>query len=187
MRFYNAVPDKNILIDVVLKWIVDVVVVLLLAVFCMHYFGEQTEMVGNSMSESLLHHDALLVNRLVYQLTDPKRYDVVVFHKKAEDGEDVSYIKRIIGIPGDTVRIMDGRVYINGNLLNYNEEREGIVNPGLAVDDIYLGEEEYFVMGDNWNSSEDSRSNTVGVVSRDEIEGKIWMVTSPFVRIQLVK
>lgn len=187
MGFYNVMPDKNIPIDIIFKYIVDIAVAILFGVFVMHFMGIQTEVVGNSMSEELLNHDNVLINRFTYNLQSPNRYDVISFSKKNDEGEQVEYIKRIIGLPGDTIQIKEGRVYVNDKQIDYNAKKESIVNAGLAAEQIHLGEEEYFVMGDNWNSSEDSRSNSVGVVELDEINGKIWLIVSPFVRINPVK
>lgn len=187
MGFYNVIPDKNIPVDVILKYIVDIAVAVLLGIFVMHFMGIQTEVVGNSMSGELLNHDNVLINKFTYKLQNPKRYDVISFVKKNDAGEQVEYIKRIIGLPGDQIQIKEGRIYVNDQKIEYNDKRESIVNSGLAAEVIHLGEEEYFVMGDNWNSSEDSRSNSVGIVSAEEIKGKIWMIISPFVRINLVK
>lgn len=186
MRFYNAMPDKNIAIDKIFKWIVDIIVVVIFAVFIMNYVGLRTNVVGNSMAKELVNHDEVLIDTLRYRLTSPSRYDVISFTKKGTDGESMEYIKRIIGLPGETVEIKNGRIYIDNEKLDYNNDMEDIVNPGLAASPVKLSDDEYFVIGDNWNSSEDSRSNMVGNVRTDEIKGKVWLIVSPFVRIGLV-
>ncbi len=186
MRFYNAMPDKNIAIDKIFKWIVDVIVVVILAVFIMNYIGLRTRVVGNSMADELINNDEVLIDTLIYKLKEPSRYDVIAFTKKGTDGESIEYIKRIVGLPGETVEIKNGRIYIDNKMLDYNKDMENIVNPGLAALPVTLSYDEYFVIGDNWNSSEDSRSGTVENVRRTEITGKVWLVVSPFVRIGLV-
>ena len=110
----------------------------------------------------------------------PERYDVIMFNKKEKNGDKVEYIKRIVGLPGETIQIKDGRIYINDKELKYNEKMDDIVNPGLASQKIKLEYDEYFVIGDNWNSSEDSRSNS-------EIKGKVWLISWPFASIKIVK
>lgn len=187
MRFYNAMPDKNIAIDKVFKWIVDIIVVAIFAVFIMNYVGLRTDVVGNSMAKELVNQDEVLIDTLIYRLKTPARYDVIAFTKKGTDGETMEYIKRIIGLPGETVEIKNGRIYIDNEPLDYNSEMEDIVNPGLAASPVKLSDDEYFVIGDNWNSSEDSRSHTVGNIQTDEITGKVWLIVSPFVRIGIVK
>ena len=187
MKFYNAMPDKNIFVDKIFKWIVDVIVVVILAIFFMTYFGQQTNVVGNSMSKKLVNGDKVMINALVYALHSPERYDVAVFTKQEKNGDKVEYIERIVGLPGETVQIIDGRIYIDDKKLDYNSDNDRIVNPGLASEKIKLGYNEYFVIGDNWNSSEDSRSNTVSTVKLSEIKGKVWLISWPFARIKIVK
>ncbi len=187
MRFYNAMPDENIYVDKVFKWIVDLTLVVLLAVFFYTYMCQSVQVIGNSMSDKLENGDHVLVDKISYELSEPKRYDVIAFTKKEKNGEETEYIKRIIGLPGDKVQIIEGRIYVNGKKIDYNSKRDKIVNPGLASQEIELDYDEYFVIGDNWNNSEDSRAGTVSNVKRKEIEGKIWMISWPFVRIKTVK
>lgn len=187
MKFYNAMPDKNIFIDKIFKWIVDIVVVIVLAIFFITYFCGQTKVAGNSMSDTLVNGDTVMINTLSYKMSNPKRFDIVVIEKKEKNGSTSEYIKRIIGLPGETVQIVNGRIYINDKLLDYNEDNDNIVNAGLAAEKIKLDYDEYFVIGDNWNNSEDSRSNTLSNIKLSEIRGKVWLISWPFVRINIVK
>jgi signal peptidase I len=187
MKFYNAMPDKNIFIDKIFKWIVDIVVVIVLAIFFTTYFCQQTKVVGNSMSDILVNGDNVMINTLSYKMSSPERYDIIVFEKKEKNGDTIEYIKRIVGLPGETVQIVNGRIYIDDKILDYNMDSDNIVNAGLASDKIKLDYNEYFVMGDNWNNSEDSRSNTVSNVKLSEIKGKVWLISWPFVRIKIIK
>lgn len=187
MGFYKAIPDRNIYIDRIFKWLIDIVVVIVFAIFFITYFGTQTNVVGNSMNDVLLNGDRIMVNSLSYQISSPKRYDIIVFHKTEKNGDKVEYIKRIIGLPGETIQIADGKIYVNDKELKDLKISEKIVNPGLAKEKIKLDYDEYFVIGDNVNNSEDSRSNTVANVKLNEIEGKVWLVLWPFARIKPVK
>lgn len=187
MRFYNPIPEKNILVDVVVKWVADIVVVCVLALFCYNFFCGQTNVVGNSMNDILLNRDTVMVDSFAYRFDSPKRYDVVAFTKTEKNGDKVEYIKRIIGLPGDRIIIKDGTVYVNDKKISEKYIDAKIVNAGLASEEIKLDYDEYFVMGDNVNNSEDSRFSTVGNVKLDEIEGRIWLVSWPFARIRLVK
>lgn len=187
MRFYKAIPDKNILTDKIVKWIADIAVVMLLALFCINFFCDNTKIVGNSMNDILKNNDMVMINSLSYKISEPKRYDVILFKKTSKAGEKISYVKRIIGLPGETVQIIEGKIYINGKELKDKNIKSDIVNAGLAKDEIYLEYNEYFVMGDNANNSEDSRFSTVGNVKSDEIEGKVWLVAWPFERIRMIK
>lgn len=152
-----------------------VVISLIISYAFTHYIAHQTKVEGSSMNNTLNDGDYLIVEKISYYGHDPERYDIVVFPRS----ENVNYIKRIIGIPGEKVQIIDGNVYINDNLLADDiYGRELIADPGIAREPVYLSDDEYFVMGDNRNSSIDSRSESVGVVKKDKIEGKavcrIW-------------
>ena len=103
------------------------------------------------------------MDKLSYRFKDPERYDIIVFPYQYK--EETYYIKRIIGLPGETVQIIDGTIYINGSVLDENYGREKMVSSGLALDEIQLGEDEYFVLGDNRNASSDSREPDVGKYS----------------------
>lgn len=158
--------------------VVYVAFVILVVWFIITFVGQRTEVSGSSMYDTLESGDNLWINKLTYRLHDPERFDIVVFPYQ---DSSVYYIKRIIGLPGETVRIeKDGTIYINNEPLKENYGYETI-SPGMigrADEDIVLGEDEYFVMGDNRNDSKDSRFEEVGNIKRDELEGKaafrIW-------------
>jgi signal peptidase I len=139
------------------------------------------------MNDMLKNEDQVLVNTIAYNILPVARYDVISFHKVMEDGEKIQYVKRVIGLPGDTILIKDGEFYVNGKKLDYKKSKDKIVNAGLAAEEIKLKDDEYFVIGDNINNSEDSRSATVGNVRKTEIDGKVWLISWPFANINLVK
>ena len=143
------------------------------------FVGQRTEVNGSSMESTLQHGDNLIVDKISYRFSDPKRFDIVVFPFQYE--EDTYYIKRIIGLPGEIVQIdTDGVIYINGEVLHESYGLEVIKDPGRAIEPITLGEDEYFVMGDNRNNSTDSRTELVGNVKRSELIGKAWVRIYPF-------
>ena len=157
-------------------------VLYLLAVFVVTmlvvcYVGQRTIVDGSSMEPTLSDGDNLIVDKISYHLGEPQRYDIVVF----PCGEDGTYlIKRIIGLPGETVQIdEDGAIYIDGEHLIESYGREVMENPGLAKEPILLGDDEYFVLGDNRNNSEDSRYGDIGRVNKKYITGKLWFQISP--------
>ena len=138
----------------------------------------QVEVDGPSMNDTLQDHDRLLMNKFTYRFKQLERFDVIVF-KYAYD-TDTDYIKRAIGLPGETVRIdSDGNIYINDELLEESYGKEVIEDPGIAEDGITLGADEYFVLGDNRNNSNDSRDPDVGAVSKSQIRGNVWLRLQP--------
>ncbi len=158
---------------------VYLLVVLLSIYLIIHYVGQRTEVIGQSMEPTLQDGDNLIVDKISYRFHEPQRFDVIVFPFRYAEG--TYYIKRIIGMPGETVRIdWDGNIYIDGELLPDNYGKEVIENPGRAENEILLGEDEYFVMGDNRNNSTDSRADMVGNLRRNEIIGRAWVRIYPF-------
>lgn len=152
--------------------------VVLLTFLVVKFVGQRTRVIGSSMNSTLYDGDNLILNKISYRFNDPERFDIVVFPFRNGSGDN--YIKRVIGLPGETVQIdEEGVIYINGEVLNESYGLEVIKKAGRAAGDgVTLGEGEYFVMGDNRNNSEDSRFNEVGIVKRSEILGKtnfrIW-------------
>ena len=145
----------------------------------LHFVGQRTVVNGNSMDTTLANGQNLVMHKLSYRFHDPKRYDIIIFPYKYE--EDTYYIKRIIGLPGEHVRIDDsGNIYINGKVLKESYGREVIQDPGIARDEITLGEGEYFVLGDNRNNSSDSRDPSVGIIQKKDIIGRAWLQIYPF-------
>lgn len=153
--------------------------VLIVTYLIIHYVGQRTEVEGSSMEPTLQNGDNLIVDKISYRFNDPKRFDIIVFPFQYE--EETYYIKRIIGLPGETVRIdQEGNIYINGEILEEGYGREVIRDPGRAVNEIQLGDDEYFVLGDNRNNSTDGRAELVGNIHRDDIIGRAWVRIYPF-------
>ena len=162
-------------------------VVLLLTSLVIRYIGQRTMVEGISMEPTLYDVDNLILDKVTYRFSDPKRFDIVVFPFKYK--EKTNYIKRIIGLPGETVQIDEyGCIYINGEILpeSYGKEIISSDRIGLAYEPIVLGEDEYFVMGDNRNHSTDSRTEVVGNVKRSEIIGRAWLRIWPFSRFGFI-
>ena len=153
-----------------------------LASFVTNYVAYQTPVEGESMEPTLTDGDSVVIQRLSYYFTDPKRYDVVVFpvNYDSESQEKTYYIKRVIGLPGETVQIIDGSVYINNEKLTDDKYSSTMINEaGIAENPLVLGENQYFVMGDNRNMSTDSRNSYVGLVNKNDIVGEAWICTWP--------
>ena len=123
------------------------------------------------MMNTLKDGENLLVEKVSYRFSDPGRFDVIVFYPHGRESTDY-YIKRIIGLPGETVQIKGKDIYIDGKKLEENFGKDPITEPGMAEEPIKLGEDEFFVLGDNRTVSEDSRYEEVGPVKRENIEGR---------------
>ena len=165
-------------LPVVAKWVFEIAVVCLFAFVAVWYFGQRVSTVGDSMSPVLRNGDVVLVNRIVYNATTPKRGDVIVFKPKGNEN-DHYYIKRIVGLPGETIEIIENRVYIDGERLEEDYETTNIDDVGVVDKKLKLAGDEYFVLGDNREQSEDSRDADVGNVKREYIYGKAWFVITP--------
>lgn len=174
----------------ILKEILSISIYLLL-VFCaayliVTYVGQRTQVSGSSMETTLSDGDHLIVDKISYRFEDPERFDIIVFPYQYDT--DTYYIKRIIGMPGETVQIDDsGNIYIDGELLEEAYGREVIQNPGRANNPILLGDDEYFVMGDNRNNSSDSRDPSVGNIHRKDIIGRAFIRIWPSSKFGILK
>lgn len=160
----------KILLDI-FRWIIEIAVAVAIAYFIINIVLEKTPVYGNSMSPTLESGDMILIDRFVYKYSKPERFDVIVFKQGGNEHEYYD-VKRIIGLPGETVRIVDGKVYINGDELTEKINCDDMLVPGTASVNITLEKGEYFVLGDNRNNSEDSRSADIGNVVTDDIIGK---------------
>ncbi len=158
------------------------IVVFLSTYLILHYIGQRTQVLGQSMEKTLTNQDNLIVDKLTYHFMKPHRYDIVVF--PVDDSANVFYIKRIIGLPGETVQIIDGKIYVNNEELheNYGSEVISADRAGIAAQPVVLEKDEYFVLGDNRNHSMDSRDPEVGNISKSVIIGKAWMRVWPLSR-----
>jgi signal peptidase I len=160
-------------------------VVLVLAGLIVTFIGQRTMVSGSSMESTLSDKDNLIVDKITYRFSNPKRFDIIVFPFQYE--EDTYYIKRIIGMPGETIQIIDGNILINGEVLEESYGREVIKSSGRASEPITLGDDEYFVMGDNRNESADSREPDVGNIKKDDIIGRAWVRIWPLNKFGVLK
>lgn len=169
----------------VLGLVLYCVVVIAIMFFVIKYVGQRTVVIGDSMETTLQDGDNLITDKLTYHFVEPKRFDIVVFPFKENNHQLL--IKRIIGMPGETVQIIEGKVHINGYELNENYGNAIIESAGLASEPITLGEDEYFVLGDNRNNSQDSRFESVGNIKRSDLIGRAWVRIWPLNEISLLK
>ncbi len=163
--------NTNILYQV-LQCIFLAFIAIFLGIAVIFAFGIRTSVVGESMEPTLSNGQEVLINKIAYQFTAPKQGDVIVFRPNGNENAHLS-VKRVVATPGDRVQIVQGKVVINGSIYT-KDKAEDTRDPGLAANEIVLGADEYFVLGDNRRNSEDSRSANIGNISRGMIEGKAW-------------
>ena len=161
------------LVREVLSWIVEPVVVIGLAYVLVSFFGIRTNVVGQAMEQTLENDDDILVNKFAYIISKPKQGDVIVFLPNGNKKSHY-YVRRVVAVPGDTVQIKDGALYVNDELYKESTDVASMEDAGIASDAVKLEKDEYFVLGDNRNNSEDSRYANIGNVKRDYIIGKAW-------------
>ena len=165
-------------------WLLYIVLIIAFTWFVVTFVGQRTEVSGSSMETTLSDKDQLIVDKMTYRFRDPKRYDIVVFPYQYQD--NTYYIKRIIGLPGETVQILSGMVYIDGMRLDEHYGNEMMENPGIAEEPLTLDENEYFVLGDNRNNSSDSRASDVGLIHRKDLIGRAWIRVWPLSQIGVI-
>lgn len=173
------------IIKELIVWLIVIAVAVTASLLVLAFVGQRTQVSGESMESTLSDGDHLIVDKISYRFRDPERYDIIVFPYRLE--KNTYYIKRIIGLPGETVQIVDGYVYINGVQLDEHYGNEVMKEAGLAKEPLTLGEDEYFVLGDNRNNSQDSRAANVGVIHRDELLGRAWLRIWPFSDFGVIK
>lgn len=178
----------NKVLKEIINTLLYLLVVLCLTWLVIHFVGQRTEVEGSSMETTLSDGDNLIVDKISYRFRDPERFDIIVF--PPANKENTFFIKRIIGLPGETIQIDEqGNIFIDGEKLVESYGRE-IIDPdhiGLAAEPIVLGDDEYFVMGDNRNNSTDSRYPSVGNIHRDEIIGRAWVRIWPLAKCGVLR
>lgn len=189
-KLEEAVPkkkEKSITYEI-LTWIRDLGIIIIVVLFVTTFVGEKTRVKGDSMEPNIHDGDNLILNKVTYRFSEPERFDIVVF--PYEKDPSLNYIKRIIGLPGEEVNLRDGKIFINGELLeeNYGMEEIRIYgNQGFPDATLIVPEDEYFVMGDNRNDSSDSRYKDVGTISKEEFLGKTWIRIWPLTDFGVVE
>lgn len=150
------------------------------------YVVQRTVVDGTSMLNTLKNEDNLMVEKLSYRFSDPNRFDIIVFYPYGREDERY-FVKRIIGLPGETIQIIGDKIFIDGELLEENYGKDPMTNSGIASEPLQLSDNEYFVLGDNREISLDSRYSEVGPVQRDLIEGRVVFRIYPFHSIGTIK
>lgn len=170
----------------IVKWVFEIIVTLVFAVLVAISAFQTVTLQESAMEPTYSVGQKFFVNRALYKIKSPKRGDVIVFKTSASD-DAALHIRRVIGLPGETVQIKEGQIYINGNVYEENGACQEIADGGLADSAITLESGEYFVLGDNRNNSEDSRFSDIGNISKKYIVGKIWFTVSPKSKIGFIR
>lgn len=177
----NAKEKKSNMAGIVYDLIFYAMLIFICVYIVPNFVLQRTIVDGSSMADTLLNGEQLYVEKLSYRFDALDRFDIIVFYPYGRANEEY-YVKRIIGLPGETVQIIDSKIYINGEILEENYGKEPIEDPGRAAQPITLADDEYFVMGDNRNVSKDSRTEEVGNVKKENIGGRAILRILPLKR-----
>ena len=174
------------LLQEIIIWLFQIALVCFAAFVLVWYFGQRVSVIGDSMNPGLKNGDITLVNRLVYDVRKPRRGDIIAFKPNGNESSHY-YMKRVIGLPGETIECKEGIIFIDGEMLEEDYKTTVIEELGLLEEPITLKSDEFFVLGDDRQSSEDSRMANIGNVKRSEIAGKVWFVISPIKHLGIVR
>ena len=178
--------EENEKLRRVLGWVFQIVVTLVFAAVVAIAMFQSVTMQESSMEPTISVGDRFFMDKVSYKLSSPQRGDIIVFKTNASD-DAALHIRRVTGLPGETIQIADGRILIDGETYREGKDFPTISNPGLAENPVTLESGEYFVLGDNRNNSEDSRYGDIGTVKKRYIVGKVWFTISPLSKIGFMK
>ena len=163
---------KNEQIANIVEWIISIAAAVILSLFIRQFVFTAAVVSGPSMEPTLQNGDRVIVNRIAIRLSAPEHGDIVAFPYPANPGD--KHIKRIIGVPGDTVDVQNYWIYINGELFIDDYSPDGVFLTGDMNLPVVISENEFFVLGDNRLNSKDSRFASVGLIQREDIIGSAW-------------
>ena len=168
------------------SWIFEILLVVVLTATFVYFFCVVVTVLGPSMEPTLENRERVLMERFIYLFTPPSANDLIVFSYGRTQNSQY-FIKRVIAVPGDTVQIVNGKVLVNGEPFEERGDFPLIESAMIAQEPVKVGEDEFFVLGDNRNNSEDSRFAGVGNVKREDIRGRVWFRISPLRRFGFVR
>lgn len=172
------------LIKEAILWILEIILVIGLAYLLVHFCLRRTSTIGSVMEPTLYNGQEVFINTKSYLFFAVHREDVIAFYDKKEESvdneESLVIFRRVIGLPGETVQITDGKIFIDGKELKESYEYNPMTTAGIAEQEIRLGEDEYFVLCDSRYDSDDSRNASFGNVKKEQIIGKAVFTLKPF-------
>ena len=167
-------------------WLAGLLIVVALGVFAVRAFGIRTVIIDQAMSPTLQNEDVVLLNKLSYKIGSPKRMDVIAFRIGSSENSP-TYVRRVIGLPGETVQIKDGKIYVDDTEVALSFNDAALEDAGSAEKGVTLGDNEYFVLCDDYNNNrDDSRLDSIGTIDSDQIIGRVWLIRSPLSRFGFV-
>lgn len=176
---------KSVLIHIG-AYLLGLCIVIVLGILSVKYFGMKTVIIDQSMNPVLQNEDVVLVNSFSYLLGSPKRMDVVAI-KIGTSENSPSYVRRVIGLPGETVKIENGKIYIDDEEISTTFNEAPIEDAGVAEEGITLEDDEFFVLCDDYNNNrDDSRLDSIGTIDSEQIIGKVWFLWAPLSRFGFI-
>ncbi len=174
--------DKKSAKDSAVEWIKSIVIALAIAFFIKTFLFNSTLVKGSSMQPTLHENDRIFVNKIIYRINEPERGDIITLH--APDRENTEYIKRVIGVPGDEVEITDGKVIVNGKVLEEPYTAPGAYTNTYDKNKWKVPEGKIFVLGDNREPGASKDSRSLGLIEESSVVGRAGLRYYPFSRIE---
>lgn len=179
----GSLPEKKKAASKRQAIIKDIITYAIIFVVCLYviptFVIQKTIVDGPSMENNLHNGEQLMVEKISYHLNALKRFDIIVFYPYGRQDKEDYFVKRVIGLPGETVQIKGKDIYINGNKITEHYGKQPITKAGIAANPITLADDEYFVLGDNRKVSFDSRYSDVGPVKKKNIGGRVLLRVWP--------
>lgn len=173
----------------ILDWVIDIAIAGMIVYIITTFAFQNMYVIGNSMSPTLKNGETVLINKLTYLIKEPSRYDIVAFKHIDSSNKEFNFVKRIIGVPGDKIEIINNIMYVNDEVLeNFAEEhsKDATIRTGNMRYPIVVPSNSYFVLGDNKINSIDSRYQEVGMIPKKELTGKIFIRIWPFWKLEIL-
>ena len=174
-------PTRLLLFRILL-WFLEILLVVLIAYAASRLFFRTVKMQENSMEPTISVGDIMLLDKAAYRLHSVRRGDIIAY-RNTDNENEVLHVKRVVGLPGETVQIVNGQIVIDGETYREGRNLPTIIDAGIAAEPVTLADDEYFVLGDNRNGSQDSRYASVGNVRNKRVAGKVWFRIRPVRRL----